>query len=79
MTLRWDLNWLQGLFPDWRIEPQRMREALRWLSNEGRSRGIGKIFIEPHIPAGLGISNDAIRFQGCRAARHDDHIHIQLR
>lgn len=78
LTLRWDMAWLQGAFPDWRIEPRRMHEALRWLSNEGRNHGIGKIFIEPHIPAGLRISNDMIRFQGCRAARHDDHIHIQL-
>ena len=56
-----------------------MREALRWLSNEGQSHGIGKVFVEPHIPASLGISSDVIRFQGCLAARHDDHIHIQLR
>jgi hypothetical protein len=79
LTLRWDLNWLQGSFPHWQIEPRRMQEALRWLSGEGQRRGIGKIFIEPHIAAGLGVSSEAIRFQGCRAARHDDHIHIQLR
>lgn len=79
LSLRWDMNWLQGAFPDWRIEPQRMREALRWLTNEGQGHGVGKIFIEPHIPASLGIASDALRFQGCRAARHDDHIHIQLR
>lgn len=79
LTLRWDMGWLQGAFPNWQIEPQRMGEALRWLSNEGQAHGIGKVFIEPHIPAGLGISSDVIRFQGCRAARHDDHIHIQLR
>jgi hypothetical protein len=79
LTLRWDLNWLQGVFANWQIEPNRMREALRWLSDEGQGHHIGKIFIEPHIPASLGISTDAIRFQGCRAARHDDHVHIQLR
>jgi len=79
LTLRWDLDWLQSAFPAWRIEPNRMREALRWLSDEGRRHGIGKTFIEPHIAASLGISNNSIRFQGCRAARHDDHIHIQLR
>ena len=79
LTLRWEINWLQGAFPDWQIEPKRMREALRWLSNEGQVHGIGKILVEPHIPARLGISSDVIRFQGCRAARHDDHIHIQLR
>ena len=79
ISLRWDMNWLQPMFPDWDIEPARMTEALRWLSTEGRSHGIEKVFIEPHIPARLGISNDIIRFQGCNAARHDDHIHIQVR
>jgi len=79
ISLRWDLAWLQPLFPDWEIEPARMKEALDWLSTEGRSHGIEKIFIEPHIPARLDVSNDVIRFQGCNAARHDDHIHIQVR
>jgi len=79
LTLRWDMIWLQPLFPDWDIEPERMREALRWLSNEGHGQGIEKVFIEPHIPARLGMSDGVTRFQGCRAARHDDHIHIQVR
>jgi len=78
LSLRWDMNWLQGAFPDWRLEPNRMREALRWLSTEGTGKGIGKVFVEPHIAARLGVGSDRIRFQGCRAARHDDHIHIQL-
>ena len=79
ITLRWDMNWLQALFPDWDVEPARMKEALRWLSTEGRSHDIEKVFIEPHIPARLGVASDTIRFQGCNVARHDDHIHIQVR
>lgn len=78
LTLRWDMTWLQGVFPDWELEPLRMREALRWLANEGAGKGIDKIFVEPHVAAATGISSSRIRFQGCRAARHDDHIHIQL-
>ncbi len=43
-----------------------------------RSR-IGKIFIEPHLKNRLGLSqNSKIRFHGCYAVRHDDHIHLQL-
>lgn len=78
LTLRWDMDWLQGALPAWRLEAKRMREGLRWLSSEGVEKGIGKIFVEPHVAARLGVSSDRIRFQGCRAARHDDHIHIQL-
>ncbi|MDG1408954.1 MAG: hypothetical protein P8Q50_14385 [Octadecabacter sp.] len=39
---------------------------------------VGKIFIEPHLAQTLGLNDPKVRFQGCRAARHDDQIHIQL-
>ena len=39
-----------------------------------------KIFIEPHLKQRLGLSqNSKIRFHGCQAVRHDDHIHLQIR
>ncbi len=75
ITLRWDLAWLQKLWPDYQLEQTRMRAALQWLSEDDR---VGKVFIEPHLKLGLGVEGEKIRFQGCRAARHDDHIHIQL-
>ncbi|UMB61174.1 hypothetical protein MHL31_02965 [Lutibacter sp. A80] len=40
---------------------------------------IGKIFIEPHLKNRMKLMSNKIRFQGCRAVRHDDHIHIQLK
>lgn len=40
---------------------------------------VGKIFIEPHLKVRLNLNSDKIRFHGCRAVRHDDHIHIQLK
>lgn len=40
---------------------------------------IGKIFIEPHLKTRLAIKSAKVRFHGCQAVRHDDHIHIQLR
>lgn len=40
---------------------------------------IGKIFIEPHLKNRLNLKNNKIRYHGCRAVRHDDHIHIQLK
>jgi hypothetical protein len=79
LSLRWDLAWLQPLFPDWRPDAPRMREALRWLSSEGPSNRIEKVFIEPHLAARYGGAGALVRFQGCRAARHDDHLHIQVR
>jgi hypothetical protein len=40
---------------------------------------IRKIFIEPHLKTRLGLTSSKIRFHGCQAVRHDDHIHVQLR
>lgn len=40
---------------------------------------IGKIFIEPHLKDRLNLTSDKIRFHGCQAVRHDDHLHVQLR
>jgi hypothetical protein len=27
----------------------------------------------------LGLTNNKIRFHGCHAVRHDDHLHVQLK
>jgi len=44
-----------------------------------KNKSLGKLFIEPHLKQRLGLSNSKIRYHGCRAVRHDDHIHIQLK
>lgn len=38
-----------------------------------------KLFIEPHLKQRVGLVHPKIRFHGCRAVRHDDHIHIQVK
>ncbi|HEV7319824.1 MAG TPA: hypothetical protein VGO04_14605 [Ensifer sp.] len=78
LTLRWNLGFLQPLWRPLPLEQRRTREALRWLSDEGRGFGVEKIFVEPHLAERLGVAAESIRFQGCRAARHDDHIHMQV-
>lgn len=77
-TLRWDMQWFEWFHADVTLEPGRTRAALLWLATEGERLGVTKIFVEPHLQTRLNIQDDNIRFQGCRAARHDDHIHIQL-
>ena len=74
-TLRWDFEFAQPLWRDYALDEQRMITVLGILSNDQR---VGRIFIEPHLVQSLGVSYPRIRFQGCRAARHDDHIHFQL-
>ena len=41
---------------------------------------VQKLFIEPHLKQSLGLSHlNKIRFHGCQAVRHDDHIHLQIK
>lgn len=75
LTLRWDLAWLQPLSPDHNLDGPRMIAALNILAADPR---IDRVFVEPHIQESLGVSAPKLRFQGCRAARHDDHMHLQL-
>lgn len=63
------------MLPQRTLDTARTREALLWLARDDR---VKKILIEPHILERLNIQHPKIRFQGCRAARHDDHIHFQL-
>ncbi|WP_127112100.1 hypothetical protein [Shimia sediminis] len=74
-SLRWDLRFLQPIWRDLQVEPKRTAALVRHLSD---NPSIGKIFLEPHLKSHLNLTSDKIRFQGCRAARHDDHIHLQL-
>lgn len=75
LSLRWDLEWFQPFLSDFPPDVARMRTAMILLNEDRR---IGKVFLEPHLVRTWGVSHDKVRFQGCRAARHDDHIHIQL-
>lgn len=44
-----------------------------------RQRSIGKIFLEPHLRERLRLTDKKIVFHGCKAVRHDDHLHVQLK
>ena len=77
-SLRWDMGWFQPLVrDDISLDAARTKAALEWLTSEGRLYGIEKILLEPHLKSRLGLTSDRIRFQGCGAARHDDHIHVE--
>jgi hypothetical protein len=78
-NLRWNMEWFQFAVKDYRLEDNRTRTALKWLVNFGPDYDLSKALLEPHIKKRLGVKSNLIRFQGCRAARHDDHMHIQIR
>lgn len=45
-----------------------------------RQSSTQKILLEPHLKRSLGLNHyDKIRFHGCKAVRHDDHLHLQIK
>ena len=79
LTFRWDMNWFQAFVrKDLTLDEGRTAAMLRWLVEKGPEHGVSKILLEPHMAKRLGVTSPLIRFQGCRAARHDDHIHVEV-
>lgn len=77
----WQYNVLRSIVPQgnkarYVFNEQKTRDLVMFFANEPY---ITKIFIEPHLKTRLHLTSDKIRFQGCHAVRHDDHVHVQLR
>lgn len=74
-SLRWNLRPLQPLWRDLAFDSGRTGDFIRILKADPR---VAKILVEPPLAQDMGVTGGKVRFQGCQAARHDDHIHIQL-
>lgn len=77
----WQYNILRQLVPqgakkDFTFDGERTRVLVNLFAAQP---AIGKIFIEPHLQKRLNLAPGKIRFHGCQAVRHDDHVHVQLR
>jgi hypothetical protein len=75
VPLRWELAWLQPDKPAWQLDRERTRTMILWWKNRPE---VTRIFIEPYLAERLGVAGGKVRFQGCWAARHDDHLHIEI-
>lgn len=73
-------GWIAGLFcrkQNYVFDSERTRKLAVALAEEP---AVGKILIQPHLEKRLDIAGyDKFRQQGCQAARHDDHFHVELR
>ena len=59
------------------FDAERTAELLKLLAGHP---GISRLLIQPHLKTRLGLdAYDKIRFQGCKAARHDDHVHVEFK
>ena len=77
----WQYSFLKKIIPQskkefYAFDNERTKELVNLFAAQPE---IGKIFIEPHLKTRLGLTSDKIRFHGCQAVRHDDHIHVQLK
>jgi hypothetical protein len=78
----WQYNLLEKIVPElgtqtFSLDNKRTKELIVLLAAQ---RSVEKIFIEPHLKQRLNLQQYSnIRFHGCQAVRHDDHIHIQLK
>ena len=77
----WHYSFLKVIMPQggkeqYALDEERTRELVSVWATEG---DVEKVFIEPHLKTRLRLKSDKIRFHGCQAVRHDDHLHIQLR
>jgi len=77
----WQYGILKKITPQWNkkkivVDAAKTKRLVQLLANH---KAIGKLFIEPHLKTRWGLGDyDKIRYHGCHAVRHDDHIHIQL-
>tara|TARA_R110002050_G_scaffold300769_1_gene472407 strand:+ start:39127 stop:39909 length:783 start_codon:yes stop_codon:yes gene_type:complete len=59
------------------IDELKTKKLIKQLLSNSNTK---KIFIEPHLKQSLGLGNETkIRFHGCQAVRHDDHIHLETK
>ena len=60
----------------WRLDEARTSALIRHLAADPR---VKRILIEPHLERRLGFwGHPKLRFAGCQAARHDDHLHVDF-
>lgn len=78
----WQYGLLSAIVPQWEkdkfeVDIERTRELIKLLAEDNLT---SKIFIEPHLKERWGLNGYSnIRFHGCQAVRHDDHIHTQIK
>jgi len=60
----------------WRLDEDRTKALVEILIADPAVR---RVLIEPHLERRFGLwGHPKLRFAGCQAARHDDHIHVDF-
>ena len=61
--------------PELTLSNEATKQLVKLILNQKET---SKLFLEPHLVQRMNLSDPKIRFHGCRAVRHDDHIHFQI-
>lgn len=78
----WQYGFLSCWVPKWneerlKVDSERTSILIGLLAEDPLT---SKIFLEPHLKVRWNLErHDHIRFHGCQAVRHDDHIHVQIK
>lgn len=64
------------MYPDLILAEDATRDLLKAIV---RQASVSKVFIEPHLRTRWNVQHVKLRYHGCRAVRHDDHIHLQVK
>jgi hypothetical protein len=77
----WQYDLLRSITPqtnkaNFLFDADRTKQLIQLFASKN---SVEKIFVEPHLKIRMKLNNDKIRFQGCHAVRHDDHMHIQVK
>jgi hypothetical protein len=78
----WQYGFLSYWIPKWnenklKVDSERTRTLIGLLAEDALT---SKIFLEPHLKKRWELNSYAnIRFHGCQAVRHDDHVHVQIK
>lgn len=77
----WQYGLLESISSQWRKSSYVFDEArtAQMVKLFCRETAIRKVFIEPHLMERMGLQDAKLRFHGCQAVRHDDHLHVEIR
>lgn len=74
----WQYSYMYGWMP---LSDRYVFDQVRtkdMINGFARNKGIGTLYLEPHLKARLHLTSSKIRLHGCYSVRHDDHVHVQI-
>lgn len=69
------LGWITVWWDDDLVTDDQMTQEL--LRSIEKSPSVRRIFLEPHLKSRWHLG-EKVRFHGCHAVRHDDHVHVDF-